>query len=72
LLVGQRKAMSDFNRRSNASERIAEIGEILALGLIRMRARKSSSLVSDRGESSLDCLGTRSGHAGNEPETAQR
>jgi len=53
----------------SARERIAEIGEILAAGLIRLRSRKSSSLSADDGESSLDCLGHQSGHAGNEPET---
>lgn len=47
----------------DASDRIAEIGEILALGLMRMRARKSSSIVADDGESSLDCVGHQSGHA---------
>ena len=36
------------------SERLAELGRILAAGLIRMRARKSSALSADRGESSVD------------------
>jgi len=57
---------------SSCAERIAEIGDILARGLMRMRARKSSSLSADTRESSLDCLATRSGHAGNEPETVNR
>ena len=43
-------------------ERIAEIGAILALGLIRLRARKSSPLSDASGESSLDYVGTQSGH----------
>ncbi len=50
-------------------ERIAEIGELLALGLVRLSARKSSPLSSRTGDSSVDCLATPSGHAGTEPET---
>jgi hypothetical protein len=42
-------------------ERIAEIGEILALGLVRLRARQSSSLSAASGEGFVDCLGTPSG-----------
>ena len=44
-------------------ERIAEIGELLALGLIRLRQRNSSESSRARGESSLDCVGTQSGDA---------
>jgi len=44
-------------------ERIPEIGEILALGLIRLHARKSSQFAVDSGECSLDCLATQSGDA---------
>ena len=51
---------------------LIEIGEILARGLTRLRLRKSSPLVADDGESSLDCLGGQSGHAGNQPEKAER
>lgn len=46
-----------------AADRIAEIGEILALGLIRLRARKSSQFSDVNGESSLDCVATQSGHS---------
>jgi len=46
----------------SAAERLAEIAEILAAGLMRLRARQSSPLSSDCGESSLDCLGHQSGH----------
>jgi hypothetical protein len=46
-----------------AAERLAEIVEILAAGLTRLRARQSSHLSPDCGESSLDCLGHQSGHA---------
>jgi hypothetical protein len=46
-----------------ASDRIVEIGEILALGLIRLQARKSSELSRACGESWLDCAANQSGHA---------
>ena len=36
------------------AERLAEIAEILAAGLMRIRARKSSQISPDGGESSLD------------------
>jgi len=44
-----------------AGERIAEIGEILAAGLMRLRARKSSQKSADCGEISLDILADQSG-----------
>jgi len=37
----------------SATERLTELGSILALGLIRLRARKSSPLLADDGDSSL-------------------
>jgi hypothetical protein len=46
-----------------AAERLDEIAEILATGLIRLRARKSSPLSRDGGESSLDFSPHRRGHA---------
>jgi hypothetical protein len=49
--------------RFSPAERLAEIAEILATGLIRLRARQSSHLSADCGESSLDCLAQQSGHA---------
>lgn len=58
--------------RDEARERIAEIGELLALGVIRLRARQSTSLSARTGESFVDCLPTPSGHAGNQPETDTR
>lgn len=61
---------SDLN--DEARERIAEIAELLALGLVRLRARESTSLSAGTGDSSVDCLATPSGHAGNQPETASR
>ena len=44
------------------AERLAEIAEILAAGLVRLRARQSSQLSCNFGESSLDCAATQSGH----------
>jgi hypothetical protein len=46
-----------------AEERIAELGEILARGLIRLLARKSIPLSAHCGESSVDFPAYRSGHA---------
>lgn len=46
-----------------AKERLAELAEILATGLIRLRARQSTPLSADCGESSLDCAAHRSSHA---------
>jgi len=60
----------DADDATAARERIAEIGALLALGLVRLQARKSSSIFADGGDSSVDCLATPSGHAGNQPETA--
>jgi len=45
------------------AERITEIARILALGLIRLHARKSSPIVADGGESSLDFTPPESVHA---------
>ncbi len=44
-------------------ERLAEIAEILAAGLMRLQARQSSPKSSDFGEKLLDCSGYQSGHA---------
>lgn len=43
-------------------ERLAELGSILAAGLIRMKANKSSPLSADGGESSVDFTAPKSGH----------
>jgi hypothetical protein len=50
-------------QRTETEERLAEIAEILAAGLMRLKARKSSGLSTDAGESSLDCHAHQSGHA---------
>src|SRR5262245_18755177 len=47
----------------DADERITEIAEILAAGLMRLWARKSSQISADLGESSLALSGQQSGHA---------
>jgi hypothetical protein len=46
-----------------AADRLAELGQILAAGLMRLHARKSSLLSTDQGDSSVDFLPDRSGHA---------
>jgi hypothetical protein len=45
------------------AERLDEIADILAAGLMRLRARKSSALSRDGGESSLDYSPDQRGHA---------
>ena len=49
--------------QASAEDRIAEIGRILARGLIRLRARQSSPNSAHRGESSLDFPPDQSGVA---------
>jgi hypothetical protein len=46
----------------SAQERITEIAEILATGLMRLRAKQSSQISRDLGESSLHTLPEQSGH----------
>jgi len=46
-----------------AAERLGAVAEILAVGLSRLKARQSSPISADLGESSLDCAGNQSGHA---------
>lgn len=43
-------------------ERLTEVAEILAAGLMRVLARKSSSVCADVGDSSLDISPAESGH----------
>ena len=43
--------------RMTAEERLDEVAEILAAGLMRLMSRQSSPLSADLGESSLDCPG---------------
>jgi hypothetical protein len=49
--------------RMTPNERLAVLGRILAAGFIRMKARQSSPLSADRGESSVDLSPAKSGHA---------
>ena len=57
-------AMSPLHPNPMTSdERLAEIAEILARGLVRLHARKSSPLSADRGDSFVDLPPHRSGHA---------
>jgi hypothetical protein len=44
-------------------ERLDELAEILAFGLMRLRARKSSALLGNGGESCLDFSPHQRGHA---------
>jgi hypothetical protein len=46
------------------AERLAELGQILAQGLISLHARKSTPLSPDRGDSCLDFVPHQRGHAG--------
>ena len=54
--------MQTYTNRMSAAERLDEIADILAAGLIRLRARKSSPLSRDHGESSLDFSPDQRGH----------
>jgi hypothetical protein len=47
----------------SCDERLTEIAEILAAGLMRLRSRKSSPLSTVGGDSLLDCAAHPSGHA---------
>ena len=48
--------------RMTAGERIAEIGEILARGLIRLRARQSRQVSADSRDSYLDFSANQRSH----------
>jgi hypothetical protein len=45
------------------AKRLDEVAEILAAGLMRLHARKSSPLSSHAGEGSLDCAPDQRAHA---------
>jgi hypothetical protein len=47
---------------SDTQSRLAEIGEILARGLVRLRARQSRPLSEDCGENSVDFSVDQRGH----------
>jgi hypothetical protein len=50
-----------FTDSLSSDDRLTEIGEILAAGLMRLRARKSSQKSADFREISLDILARQSG-----------
>jgi hypothetical protein len=50
-------------RQMTAAERLAEVGDLLAAGFIRLQAGKSSQLSEDLGESSLALPGHQSGRS---------
>jgi hypothetical protein len=50
-------------RHMTPRDRMAEVCDLLALGLIRLRARQSSELSARVGESSLRIAPGQSGHA---------
>ena len=47
--------------RMSVDERLAEVADLLALALVRLRARQSSTVSDDSGESPLDCVAHPSG-----------
>jgi hypothetical protein len=49
--------------RMTPDERIAEVGRILGLGLIRLHTAKSTSISDDRGDSCLDFPADQRRHA---------
>lgn len=51
------------SRYLSDAERMSELGRILAAGLMRMKASKSSPLSAVGGESSVDYAAPKSGHA---------
>lgn len=52
-----------LDRTDISTDRLSELAEILAAGLMRLKARKSSPFSADGGESLLDCAGRQSGDA---------
>jgi hypothetical protein len=62
--------MLAVTEHSDSAERLAEIAEILAVGLTRLRARKSSGLLPGESDFSLGTLAQQSGAvAGNKGDT---
>lgn len=58
--------------RMTAAERLDEVAGILAVGVMRLAALKSSALSAPTRESSLDFLPDQSGHANSLLETGER
>jgi hypothetical protein len=57
----ERAASQTHSPKRASNERLTELAEILAVGVVRLRARKSSGMCPDIGESSLDCVAHQSG-----------
>jgi hypothetical protein len=55
--------ISLHHHHSRTAERVAEIADILAAGLMRLIAPKSSQMSRDGEENCLDILATESGHS---------
>jgi hypothetical protein len=58
----------DRSNAADAAAQIAEIGTLLARGLVRLRARQSSETTVSAGESSLAYVGRQSRHPNPERE----
>ena len=58
----QELAKPAFAMRADTRPRLSEIAEILAAGLMRLSARKSSQISADFGESSVDFYRHQRGH----------
>ena len=59
MIAGAKTRFNDVE----AQDRLSEVAEILVAGLSRLKARQSSSLSADFGESLLDCAAAQSGPA---------
>jgi hypothetical protein len=68
---GRAWVRSDLSIPHAPDPRVAEIGEILALGLVRLRTRESSQIADARGDSSLACVAHQSSGANSETENAE-
>ena len=62
-MSGSRVTNLATSAAEEASERLDEIAEILAAGLMRLRSRQSSAESADFRECSVDCAAGQSGHA---------
>ena len=65
VAFGHLVGMSNSHERDISRDQVQEIGEILAAGLMRLLAAKSSELSPDNGESSLDFSPDQSSHPAN-------
>ncbi len=70
-MANEARSLEPRKENDEAHRRIAEIGEILAAGLMRLSARQSSEFSSQNGESSLEPVGQQSGHANSETENRE-